>query len=79
MSAYEGTSDAWVNSVKCFNLDGHMQMLNANLVFRPYSRVTTIWEDMMTEKLKEAWTGEKATADVCKDIAAAMNEALAEE
>ena len=79
MSAYEGTSDAWVNSVDCFDLNGHMQMLNAKLVFRPYSRVTTIWEDMMTEELKAAWTGEKATADVCKDIAAKMNEALAEE
>ena len=33
----------------------------------------------MTEKLKEAWTGEKATADVCADIAAEMNAALAEE
>ena len=79
MSAYEGTSDAWVNSVDCFDLNGHMKMLDAKLVFRPYSRVTTVWEDMMTEKLKEAWTGEKATADVCADIAAAMNEALAEE
>lgn len=79
MSAYEGTSDAWVDCVDCFDLNGHMKMLDAKLVFRPYSRVTTVWEDMMTEKLKEAWTGEKATADVCADIAAAMNEALAEE
>jgi len=79
MSAYEGTSDAWVNSVDCFDLNGHMKMLDAKLVFRPYSRVTTVWEDMMTEKLKEAWTGEKATADVCADIAAEMNAALAEE
>ncbi len=79
MSAYEGTSDAWVNCVDCFDLSGHMDMLNAKLVFRPYSRVTTVWEDMMTEKLKEAWTGEKATADVCAEIAEAMNEALAEE
>lgn len=79
MSAYEGTSDAWVNSVDCFDLNGHMQMLNAKLVFRPYSRVTTIWEDMMTEKLKEAWTGDKATADVCMEIAAEMDAALAEE
>ena len=79
MSAYKGTSDAWVNSVDCFDLNGHMKMLDAKLVFRPYSRVTTVWEDMMTEKLKEAWTGEKATADVCADIAAEMNAALAEE
>jgi len=79
MAAYEGCSDAWVNSVDCFDLNGHMQMLNAKLVFRPYSRNTVVWEDMMTEKLKDAWTGDKATADVCKDIAAEMNAALAEE
>ena len=79
MSAYEGTSDAWVNSVDCFDLNGHMQMLNAKLVFRPYSRNTVVWEDMVTEKLKDAWTGSKPVEAVCKDIAAAMNEALAEE
>ena len=79
MSAYEGTSDSWVNCVDCFDLNGHMQMLNANLVFRPYSRNTVVWEDMMIEKLKEAWSGDKAIEDVCADIAAAMNEELAEE
>lgn len=79
MAAYEGCSDAWVNSVDCFDLNGHMQMLNAKLVFRPYSRNTVVWEDMLTEKLKEAWTGDKAVEDVCMDIAKSMNEALAEE
>lgn len=79
MAAYKGCSDAWVNSVDCFDLNGHMKMLDAKLVFRPYSRNTVIWEDMLTEKLKEAWTGDKATADVCKDIAVEMDAALAEE
>lgn len=79
MAAYKGCSDAWVNSVDCFDLNGHMKMLDAKLVFRPYSRNTVVWEDMITEKLKEAWTGEKATADVCADIAASMDEMLAEE
>ena len=79
MSAYEGTSDSWVNSVDCFDLNGHMQMLNSKLVFRPYSRVTTVWEDMMTEELKAAWSGEAAIEDVCATIASKMNEALAEE
>nr|MCR5733082.1 sugar ABC transporter substrate-binding protein [Lachnospiraceae bacterium] len=79
MSAYMGTSDAWVNSVDCFDLNGHMKMLDAELVFRPYSRDTTVWEDMMIEKLQDAWTGAKPTDEVCKDIAEAMNEALAEE
>ncbi len=79
MSAYMGTSDAWVNSVDCFDLNGHMKMLDAKLVFRPYSRDTTVWEDMMIEKLQDAWTGERPVEDVCKDIAAQMNEDLAEE
>ena len=79
MSAYKGTSDAWVNSVDCFDLNGHMKMLDAKLVFRPYSRDTTVWEDMMIEKLQDAWTGAKPVEDVCKDIATEMNAALAEE
>ncbi len=79
MSAYMGTSDAWVNSVPNFDLNGHMKMLDAKLVFRPYSRDTTVWEDMMIEKLQDAWTGEKPVDEVCKDIAAEMNEDLAEE
>ena len=79
MSAYKGTSDAWVNSVSCFDLNGHMKMLDSKLVFRPYSRDTTVWEDMMIEKLQEAWTDASKTEAVCKDIAEAMNADLAEE
>ena len=79
MAAYKGCSDSWVNSVDCFDLNGHMKMLDAKLVFRPYSRNTVVWEDMITEKLKDAWTGDKAIADVCADIAAQMNSDLAEE
>ena len=56
-----------------------MDMLNARLVFRPYSKNTVEWENMQTEKLQDAWSGAKETAEVCKDIAAAMNEILAEE
>lgn len=79
MSAYEGCSDQWVNCLDCFDLNGHMKMLDAKLVFRPYSRNTVVWEDMVTEKLKDAWTGDKAIEDVCADIAAQMNADLAEE
>ena len=79
MSAYKGCSDLWKNSVDCFDLTGHMDMLNARLVFRPYSKNTVEWENMQTEKLQDAWTGDKPVEDVCKDIAAEMNAALAEE
>ena len=79
MSAYKGCSDLWKNSVDCFDLTGHMDMLNARLVFRPYSKNTVEWENMQTEKLQDAWSGAKETAEVCKDIAAAMNDILSEE
>ena len=79
MSAYKGCSDLWKNSVDCFDLTGHMDMLDANLVFRPYSKNTTVWETMQTEKLQDAWSGTKETAAVCEDIAKEMNAVLADE
>ena len=57
----------------------YMDMLDAKLVFRPYSRDTTVWEDMMIEKLQDAWTGATPVEYVCKEIAEEMNAALAEE
>lgn len=79
MSAYEGCSDLWVNCTDKFDLNGHMKMLDAELVFRPYSKYTTVWEDMQTEKLKEAWTGDKDVKTVCQEIADSMNQTLSEE
>lgn len=79
MSAYKGTSEAWVNGVTCFDLQPYIDMLDAKLIFRPYSKLTTTWEDMITQELKTAWTGEESMADVCNRIAKSMNETLAEE
>lgn len=79
MSAYEGTSEQWKNGVKDFNLQAYIDMLDAELIFRPYSRNTTAWEDMATEKLKAAWSGEVTMEEACKKIATSMNEILAEE
>lgn len=79
MSAYKGTSDAWKNAVPGFNLQACLDMLNAKLVFRPYSKDTVTWENMITEELKAAWTGDATIEDTCKKIAASMNETLAAE
>lgn len=79
MSAYIGTSDEWVNSVDSFNLQGHLDMLEAELVIRPYSRNTNVWEDMAIETFKGAWTGEMTMEEACKKIAENMNASLAEE
>ena len=50
-----------------------------DMVIRPYSKHTTVWENMLSEKLVDAWTGAKPAADVCAEVAAEMNASLAEE
>ncbi len=79
MSAYKGTSDAWKNSVPGFDLQAYLDMLDAKLVIRPYSRNTTVWETMIQQELGSVWTGDKTMADALKEIAAKMNAILAEE
>ena len=54
-------------------------MLDAKLIIRPYSRSTSIWEDMVNSELRAAWTGEATMEDTLKKIAASMNQTLAEE
>lgn len=79
MSAFQGTSDAWAKSVEVFNLQAHLDMLNATLILRPYSRSTTTWEDMATEEFKAAWTQDVTMEEACKTIAEKMNAILAED
>lgn len=77
MSAYTGTSDAWAKSAD-FNLQAYLNMMD-DMVIRPYSRSTVTWENRASEILKSVYSGDKGMADACKEIAAEMNETLAEE
>lgn len=79
MSAYKGTSDAWADSVPGFNLAGHLDMLDARLVIRPYSLKTTVWEGMIRDQLGPVWLGEKTMEEGMIGIAETMNKMLAEE
>lgn len=77
MSAYKGTSDAWVKSSD-FNLQAYMNMMD-DLVIRPYSRNTVVWENKMYETFKEVYNSKRPMAEIAKDMAAQMNATLAEE
>ncbi len=77
MSAYKGTSEAWAKSAD-FNLDAYLNMMD-DMVIRPYSKSTVLWENEASEILKSVYAGEKSMEDACKEIAAKMNEKLAEE
>lgn len=79
MAAYEGVSDDWVKNTDLFNLQPYLEMLNGDIVFRPHSNNTVVWENLMTEKLKDAWSGSKDMASVCQELAAEMDQMLAEE
>ena len=78
ISAYEGTVSNWTAAYPDFNLQAYLDMMK-DLVIRPYSKTTVTWENMISEKLVDAWTGAKSVEDVCADITAQMNATLAEE
>ena len=77
MSAYEGTSDAWANSAD-FNLQAYLNMMD-DMVIRPYSRSTVTWENEDNDIMLKVYTGELTMEEACQQMAAQMNEKLAEE
>ena len=77
MSAYKDTSDAWAKSAN-FNLQAYLNMMD-DMIIRPYSKSTVTWENENNEIMKSVYTGEKSMEDACKEMAAQMNEKLAEE
>ncbi len=78
MSAYEGASTGFVEKSQDFNLQAYVDMMD-EIVIRPYSTDTVVWENMSHETLVKAWQGTSPMADVCKEIAANMNESLQSE
>jgi len=50
-----------------------------DMEIRPYSKSTVTWENEDTEILKGVYSGEKTMEEACKEMAAQMNEKLAEE
>lgn len=78
MSAYMGTSDSWVKCAPDFNLQAYLDMTK-DMVIRPYSKATKIWEDYSQETMVKAYEGQITMEEACKDIAAYMNEKLGEE
>lgn len=77
MSAYNGTSDAWVNAAD-FNLQAYLNMMD-DMEIRPYSKSTVTWENEDNLILKRVHAGEITIEEACEEMAAQMNEKLAEE
>ncbi len=89
MSAFEGTSENWINSTDIFNLDGYMAVTEPKtgdaeneLVLRPYTYNSTVWSQESHEVLRDPWAnpGDHAMMEqTCKDFAEWMNGKIAEE
>lgn len=78
ISAYKGTTDNWIKAYPNFNLQAYLDMMN-DMVIRPYSKNTVVWERFSIEKLIELWTGKITPQEAGKEIATQMNIILAEE
>lgn len=78
MSAYEGTSDNWIQSTDKFNLQAYLDMTK-DMVIRPYSKKTVIWENLSIDKLKPVWEGKTDMDTALKELASEMNDILKEE
>ena len=78
MSAFMGTSDTWIGCAPEFNLQAYLDMSD-NMVIRPYTKNTKVWEDYSQETMVKAYTGQMTMEEVCGDIAKFMDEQIAEE
>lgn len=78
MSAWEGTSDNWINAHPEFNLQAYLDVMDDTMVIFPHSRRTVNWANMIKEEIGAGFTGEKTPEETCKNIAEQMNQILEE-
>ncbi len=78
MSAYEGTSDAWIKQTDVVNLQPYLDMMD-DIVINPYSNNAKLWNDRLIDELTKVWNGQAKMKDACIAIADFMNTCLADE
>ena len=78
MSAYEGTSDTWVNCTDKIDLKPYLEEANgkATLVPNPCSRDSS-WAEDAKQSFVAAWQDPSTMETVCRQIADSMNSKLA--
>lgn len=80
MAGYKGCSDAFMNAFPGMNIDAFLKMeTDGTLVFRPYSKNTSVWEDAATQSLVTLWNDPSQLNNVLTSMAAEMNANLAME
>ncbi len=80
MSGFKGASDAFPTAFEGMDISAFLKVEeNGTLIQHPASRYTTRWESLFTEGFIPAWQNPSTMEQVCRDMAAQMNEILAEE
>lgn len=87
MSAFEGTSDAWVNCTDTFNLQPYLDITEESkdegvtneLILRPYTYNSTRWTEQAKVDLVPAWNDPSKMEETCKQFAKTMNDLIASE
>lgn len=76
--AYEGTQQAWVDSMPEFNVQAFIEQVPDGVVY-PVSADTAAWNALEDDYLPAAWNGTEPVEDVADRLATAMNDVLAKE
>jgi multiple sugar transport system substrate-binding protein len=87
MSAYNGTSDDWVNCSDTYDLSAYLDVANEStvdgvtneLVLRPYTYNSTRWSNEAQSAFVAAWADPSTMEDVCRSFAVTMNDYIAQE
>ena len=80
MAAYKGASDAFADAFEGMDITPFLSIEeDGTLIQHPASRYTTAWEGGFTTGLVAGWQNPESMADVCKEMAAMMNDVLATE
>lgn len=80
MAGYIGCSDAFMNAFPGMDISAFLKMEEqGRLVFRPYSKYTSRWEDQATTDLVTLWNNPDSRVDVLNKLADDMNMLLAQE
>lgn len=76
--AFNGTQESWVKSNPQFNLQVFIDQAEYSKAY-PVSLETRKWQQLETDYFTKAWSGEITIEEAAKEVAAKMNQVLAEE
>jgi multiple sugar transport system substrate-binding protein len=77
--AYEGTQEAFVDSVPSFGIDVFLDSADEMSFPYPISQNTAAWNALENELLPQAFSGERPVEEVAQELADAMDAELAKE